>query len=150
MSTNAKLESKQQRGTWAYPDRSLQEIVILFDPLSGAALGKVIVKTPCSIPALISDSCSRRYPQAPDRTETVIYLDTLRKLEGPRPLSKTTFSNGIAGFLVLSGNLVLSGDGHASVMDLDADVVLIQAGEFESCGNSVGLVILVKIHSRET
>ena len=77
------------------------------------------------------------------------YLDTLRKLESSRELSKTAFSDGVSTLVVLSRLLCLRRNGELVVLDLDLDIFFRDSGEFEGGCYKVLLSVLVEIHSEK-
>jgi len=44
------------------------------------------------------------------------------------------------------GDVAFSRDGEAAVVDVDIDVLLLEAWQLESCGHHVLLVVLVEVH----
>lgn len=122
--------------------------MIFLGASSGADLGKVTVRTPFSIDALISSSCDHPLDIVPCETSQIrlAYLDSLWKLKSPRELPVAPLAHGVSRLLVLRRHLALSRDSQASVMHVDVNVLLLHAGELEGSGDEVLLLVLVKIH----
>ena len=124
-------------------------MVIFLGASSGAVLGKLTVRTPFSIAALISSSCKHVSQLRPNyfNAGRSAYLDTLRKLERPRELAKATLANSVAVLIVLARLLRLRRDGQSAILHVDVDVLLGHARELEGGCYEVLLVILVEVHS---
>jgi len=116
---------------------------------SGAALGKVMVRTPFSMAALTSSSLDLLSAFYLELTQGCMetYLDTLRKLESPRELSETAFSDGVSTLVVLGRRLCLRRNSELVVLDIDLDIFFRDSGEFEGGCYEVLLGVLVEVHS---
>lgn len=76
------------------------------------------------------------------------YLDTSRKRKCPRELAGLPFAMNKALLIHLFRKVLLAADDEAIVLNIDIDVLFVQAREFDSSGDKVRLWQLLNIHSR--
>ena len=126
----------------------VQAIAMRFGASSGVVLGKVTVKTPLSIDALISSSCKKECQNTCNHKRVLkTYLDTLRKLKRPRVFSKATLTHGVPALVEVDGLFGLSGHRELAVLDVDLDALLRNSGEFERRRHKVFVCVFVQIES---
>lgn len=77
------------------------------------------------------------------------YLDSLRKLQSSRELSEPPLSDSVPTLLVLGGELSLPGNAQTAVVDVNMNILLLQAGKFERRCDRVIFLVLVKVHPGE-
>ena len=74
------------------------------------------------------------------------YLDTLGDRNRAREAAKPTLPKKISILVGVRLELRLAGDGQDVVMDVDRDVLLVQARELERRGHEVLLLVLVDVN----
>ena len=75
------------------------------------------------------------------------YLDTLRKRKRPRELAESALAHGVALLVALARYRGLARDAQDVVLDIQLDILLREAGEFERGRHKVLLLVLVQIQS---
>ena len=126
----------------------VQAIVMRFGASSGVVLGKVTVKTPLSIDALISSSCKKECQNTSNHKPALkTYLDTLGKLKRPRVFSKATLAHGVPALVEVDGLFGVSGHRELAVLDIDLDALFRDSGEFERRRHQVFACVLMQVES---
>ena len=126
----------------------VQAIVMRFGASSGVVLGKVTVKTPLSIDALISSSCKKECQNTSNHKPALkTYLDTLGKLKRPRVFSKATLAHGVPALVEVDGLFGVSGHRKLAVLDVDLDALFRDSGELERRSHQVLVCVFVQVKS---
>jgi hypothetical protein len=127
---------------------TVQEMVIFFGSCSGVIFGKLMVRTPFSIEALIASGYGEN-DEYQSRTELPgnTCLDSRGQLKDTGEFAIAALSDSVTTFLTIRGGGHITRNGETMVVNVDANVLLFQAWEFEGGGDSVRLQILVNIHS---
>ena len=119
-----------------------------FGASSGVDLGKVTVKTPLSIDALISSSCKECQITSNHMTALKTYLDTLGEQKRPRVFPEVPFAHGVSALVEVHGLLGFSGHRELAVLDVDLDALFRDSGEFERRRHQVFVCVFVQVKSK--
>ena len=122
-------------------------MVIFLGACSGVVRGKVTVRIPSLIDALISSGCRRkRQEEVECGEETETHLDALGKWDRTREPAKPALPDRVALLVALAGDGGLARDAKDAVLDVDLDVLLRQPWQLKRRRHEVFVLVLVQVH----